>query len=313
MKTVTTVTSGDIQLAAYTWGQPRPGQPAVLLVHGYPDSASIWEATATHLARDHYVIAYDVRGAGYSTVPKRVADFDMRLLVEDMAAVLDALSPHQPVHLVGHDWGSIQSWEAATTDRLKGRLLSYTTASGPSLDHMGFWAKKRLKNMSGANARILARQAAHSWYVYLFHMPVLAPLFWNTVGEKVWARLLEKVEGIHGHANPTQKGDGAVGVNLYKANIFQRVMNPQERHARIPVQLIVAKQDHFILPETFEDLPDWAPDLWKREIDAGHWIQISHPEWLAVSIREFIQLVEHGRAAPGLQKVNGPRAQQQAA
>src|SRR5205085_969867 len=57
------------------------------------------------------------------------------LLVRDMAAVIDAVSPDEKVHLVGHDWGSIQAWEAVTT--MPERFASFTSISGPGLDHAG--------------------------------------------------------------------------------------------------------------------------------------------------------------------------------
>ena len=56
--------SGDVDLAVYTWGEAAAHKPNVVLVHGYPDSASVWKATAELLAQRYFVIAYDVRGAG---------------------------------------------------------------------------------------------------------------------------------------------------------------------------------------------------------------------------------------------------------
>lgn len=295
MKPVTTVHSGHVSLAVYTWGIRSPGKPAVLLVHGYPDSAAVWEDTAKILAADHFVIAYDVRGAGQSGTPARIADFNMTQLVEDMATVLDAVCPDQPVHLVGHDWGGIQSWEAVCTDRLKGRLRSYTTASGPCLDHIGHWMRDRLKNPSVSHLKAVGRQMAHSWYVYMFHLPLLAPTLWKRGLDRQWPRILSLLEGVNNHRNPTQRRDGAVGVNLYRANIFQRLFNPRERRTDLPVQLIVAKRDPFMIAEIFEDLPHWVPNLWTRDIDAGHWLQSSRPAWTAQCIRDFVCFVDHGR------------------
>lgn len=303
MTPTTFVQSGDISLAVYTWGQPAAGKPAVLLVHGYPDSASVWEACAVNLSKDHFVIAYDVRGAGQSGVPQRLADFDMEHLVEDMAAVLDAVSPVMPVHVVGHDWGSIQSWECASSERLKGRLLSYTSASGPCLDHVGHWIRSRMKAPSLANLKALARQAAHSWYIGMFHMPVLGPGAWKIGLDRQWPKILEKLEGVGGHRNPTQRGDGAVGVNLYRANILKRVLKPNIRRVDIPVQLIVALRDPFMINEIFEDLPRWVPQLWRRDIDSGHWLQVSHPDWMAQSVREFIQMLEGAEPVRDLQRI----------
>ena len=139
-----TVNSGDVEIAVYEWGEPDD-RPTVVLVHGYPDTASVWRATAEQLAERFHVVAYDVRGAGASTRPDHTRAYELSHLVKDLAAVVDTVGPERPVHLVGHDWGSIQSWEAVTTERLAGHIASFTTISGPSLDHAGYWAMERLR------------------------------------------------------------------------------------------------------------------------------------------------------------------------
>ena len=93
---------------------------------------------------------------------------------------------------------------------------------------------------------------------------------------KFWPTVLEKAEGIKDAAiNPTQASDGKIGVNLYRANILNRVLRPQQRHATIPVQLIVPTGDNFMVQEIWDDLSQWASKLWRREVDSGHWIQVS--------------------------------------
>jgi pimeloyl-ACP methyl ester carboxylesterase len=63
------VQSADVKLAVYTWGKPSKNKPTVVLVHGYPDAANVWKASAELLAQRYFVVAYDVRGAGNSTRP----------------------------------------------------------------------------------------------------------------------------------------------------------------------------------------------------------------------------------------------------
>lgn len=297
------VKAGDIELAVYTWGQPAAGKPNVVLVHGYPDSASVWKATAEILAQRYFVIAYDVRGAGRSTRPDHTAAYDLEHLVNDLAAVADAVSPKQKIHLVCHDWGSIQCWEAVTTDKMQGRIASYTSISGPSLDHAGYWIMQRLRSGSPEKYAQLARQAAHSWYVGLFHLPAIAPTFWKVAGDKLWPQVLEKVEGIKDAApNPTQSSDGQLGVNLYRANFVNRLLSPNERRTELPVQLLFPKGDNFMIPEIWDDLPQWAPNLWRREVNAGHWIQVSHPQMVADYASEFIDFVEGGEESKALKR-----------
>ena len=147
-------------------------RPAVVLVHGFPDTSAVWNPVAELLADDFHVVTYDVRGAGRSDVPGRRADYALSNLVDDLAAVIDAVSPDAPVHLVAHDWGSIQAWEAVTTDRLAGRFASYTSISGPPIDHAALWARSHRSLRSGG-LRPALRQAVHSWYIAFFHLPVL--------------------------------------------------------------------------------------------------------------------------------------------
>ena len=294
------VKSGDVELAVYTWGK-RGKKPTIVLVHGYPDSASVWKRCAEELSARYFVVAYDVRGAGHSSRPKRVADYDLDYLVDDLAAVVDALSPDQAVHLVCHDWGSIQCWEAVTTDRMQGRIASYTSISGPSLDHAGHWIRQRLKSGSPRQMAQVARQLRHSWYIAMFHLPVLAPTLWKMGLDKRWPAILQKVEGLKAEANETQALDGSHGVNLYRANFTKRVLKPRVRRTEIPVQLIVPTRDNFMVREIWDDLGQWAPNVWRRDIPAGHWLQLSHPEVLAEWVGEFTDFIEGGAESTALQ------------
>ena len=310
-----TVTSGDVQLAVYRWGRSGKGRklkPMIVLVHGYPDNASVWAATAERLSARYDVVAYDVRGAGRSSCPQATADYHLNHLVSDLAAVIDAVSPQRPVHLVGHDWGSIQSWEAVTTERLKGRIASYTSMSGPSLDHAGFWLRARLRSRSASEKAAVLKQLAHSWYIGAFHLPGVAPSLWKVAGNKLWPAVLERFEGIHDAApSPTQGQDGVHGVKLYRANVTERLARPQERHTDIPVQLVFPRNDHFMINEIWDDLARWAPNLWRCDVAAGHWLQVSHPQLVADRITRFVDYVETGKSSAELERMRvrapGPR------
>ncbi|HWU68902.1 MAG TPA: SDR family oxidoreductase [Stenotrophobium sp.] len=300
-----TVKSGDVELAVYTWGKPgtkaKP-KPVVVLVHGYPDAASVWKDTAERLAKKYFVVAYDVRGAGRSSAPDHTAAYGLEHLVNDLAAVVDEISPEHPIHLVCHDWGSIQCWEAVTTERMQGRIASYTSISGPSLDHAGYWIAQRLRRGSPAGLAQVARQLGHSWYVGMFHLPGLAPLAWKSGLDKLWPAILEKADGVRPEASETQLSDGVTGIKLYRANFARHVLKPQERRTDLPVQLIVPKRDKFMVQEIWDDLPQWVPNLWRREADAGHWIQVSHPQLVADWASEFIDFVVNGKEPTALQR-----------
>ncbi|MGQ0530300.1 MAG: SDR family oxidoreductase, partial [Panacagrimonas sp.] len=100
----------------------------------------------------------------------------------------------------------------------------------------------------------------------------------------------------------TQTKDGANGINMYRANFVQRLIKPQERRTDTPVQLIVPTRDRFMVQEIWDDLPQWVPNLWRREIDAGHWVQISHPEQIAAMASEFIDYIASGKETAALRR-----------
>ena len=172
----------------------NPSHPTVLLLHGFPDTSAVWEPLALLLAQRLHVVTYDVRGAGNSDIPSQRSDYALSFLVEDLAAVADAVSPGTPVHLVAHDWGSIQGWEAVTEDRLAGRFASYTSISGPPLDHASLWARKH-RTTRPSDIRLTILQALHSWYIVFFHLPYLPQAMGPSASRRLWSRALHRIEG----------------------------------------------------------------------------------------------------------------------
>jgi len=301
------VQSGEVELAVKVYGEAD--RPTVVLVHGYPDSSHVWDKVAAPLSARYRVVAYDVRGAGESSAPRHTAAYALEHLVADLAAVVDAVSPDAPVHLVAHDWGSIQSWEAVCTERLKGRIASYTSISGPSLDHAGYWVMQRLRSGAPGDVAKVANQLLHSWYIGAFHLPLAAPLAWKLGLDQLWPKLLERMEGIKAEAAPSQTKDGRHGVNLYRANVGKRLLAPRERRTSVPVQLVVPTRDRFVSLELLDGLDQWVEQLWRRDVAAGHWLQLSHPELVQRYVSEFVDFIEGGEEPAGLHRARVPAPQ----
>lgn len=287
------VRSGAVELAARVWD--NPGRPTLVLVHGYPDCQQAWDPVANLLARQYRVVTYDVRGAGQSDAPVARTDYRLQYLAQDLRAVAEATCPGQKFHLVGHDWGSIQSWESVSDPQLQSRIASFTTISGPCLDHAGLWMRRRLLRPTPRNWLGLFGQLLHSWYVYLFQLPWLAPLLWKRVLARRWPALLRRIEGVEVDASHTRVKDGYHGIQLYRANVFQRLFFPRERPTRVPVQLILPQDDPFIRPQLFDDLYLWVHRLWRYSIKAKHWtLLFKRPELLVAHISRFVDFIETG-------------------
>ncbi|MFE6094401.1 SDR family oxidoreductase [Streptomyces massasporeus] len=292
------VRTGEVELCVAEMGDP--GRPTVVLVHGYPDSKEVWSEVAERLAGRFHVVAYDVRGHGRSTAPRPLrGGFTLEKLTDDFLAVADAVSPDAPVHVVGHDWGSVQAWEFTTVRRTEGRIASFTSMSGPSLDHFGHWIGKRVQRPTPRRVGQLLGQGARSWYVYLLHTPVLPELAWRGPLGKRWPRMLERIEKVPRGDYPTTSlpSDAAHGAWLYRDNVRPRLRGPRpDAHAHAPVQIITPLEDRFLSERLHDELEQWVPQLTRRTIQAGHWIPRTRPDRLASWIEEFVTSVESGRS-----------------
>jgi pimeloyl-ACP methyl ester carboxylesterase len=271
-----TATDG-VQLAVFESGEPSA--PTVVAVHGYPDNHAVWDGVAELLARDFHVAAYDVRGAGASDQPTVRRAYRIAQLVDDLATVLDVVSPDDPVHMVAHDWGSIQAWPAVADERFAKRIATFTSISGPSLDHARAWLLD-----ARHHPRAVLRQLAHSSYLALFQLPWLPEA---AARRGVLDRGVQRAS--QGVPPPRTEVDKVNGLSLYRANLLGRRAETRAVPTSIPVQVIVPEDDAFVTPELAIGAPSpWVADLTVRRVAGGHWVVSEHPDLVARLIREFI-------------------------
>ena len=282
------VTSADgTRLAVYRTGSP--GRPTVVLVHGYPDNHTIWDGVATELAGRFRVARYDVRGCGASDKPAERSAYRMPRLVEDLSAVIDDVSPDRPVHLLAHDWGSIQAWAAVSDPQLRERIASYTSISGPCLDHVRPWLRS-------ARLRSVLRQALESYYIALFQIPGLAELSWRRgFAERTLARMSRIGRSPQSIDVPAQRSDADKinGLQLYRANMITHLFRPAPVRTDVPVQVLAPRGDPFVSVALQTQAPrPWATHLRVRELDAGHWVISDRPDDVAQLTAEFVDAIE---------------------
>jgi NAD(P)-dependent dehydrogenase (short-subunit alcohol dehydrogenase family)/pimeloyl-ACP methyl ester carboxylesterase len=288
------VESGDVRLAVFEDGDPA--HPTVLLLHGYPDTHRVWDEVVARLRDRFHVVRYDVRGHGASTEPGDRRDYGFDRLMDDLRAVLDAVGKPK-VHLVGHDWGALQGWEAVSRSEVADRVASFTSLGAPGLRHVAHFVRH-------GRRRDVAAQLARSWYIGGFHIPVVPELMWGSVLPRAIAGGYgDGVGPRKGHPAATLVKDARNGLWLYRRNM--RAPWPGGRGAAgdgrgaadprvrdVPVQLIEATRDTFVTPALLASIERWVDRFWHRRVVAGHWAQRSHPDLVAGMIAEFAAHVD---------------------
>jgi pimeloyl-ACP methyl ester carboxylesterase len=239
--------------------------PTVVLVHGWPDTHRMWHGVAEVLGADFRVVAYDTRGQGGSVTDAPDSAFTVDLLADDLFAVLDAVAPDERVHLVGHDWGSVQAWEAVCRPGAEERIASFTSISGPHLDHVARWARRTLGRPTIRDVAGLLAQGVSSSYVPFLVSPLAPPLL----------GLLDR--------------DAASGLRYYRGNLLRRPSRSGPPRTAVPVLQLALTRDVAIRHASLAASDPWVDQLERLELPYGHWVTRTRPDVVAAEVSRFVR------------------------
>ena len=243
---------------------------AVLLLHGFPDSAEMWTAQIIALhAAGYRVLAPDARGYGQSQLTTRVEDSALEQIVADLCGLLDALDI-ESAHVAGHDWGAVFAWGMAAQQPKRVRRLAALSVGHP---------------LAYTQAGI--EQKLRAWYAVGFLVPGLAERL-LPVGN--W-RLLRS--GFTGHPTPdavrdqmARPGRLTAALNVYRANAPLLM-----RHGLPSVQAdtlgIYSTGDAFLTARQMRDSHRFVRGQWRYEqLPGGHWMPLSQPDRISELLLE---------------------------
>jgi pimeloyl-ACP methyl ester carboxylesterase len=143
------------------------GAPLVLL-HGWPQHGAVWEPLIGELARDHRVLAPDLRGFGRSEAPP--GRYAKHTLAADVLALLDAEGIEKAA-IVGHDWGGWIAWLLALEHPERVERFADLDVPPP-------WARDNELSLAK-----LPKQLLFSTYQWLIAAPGIGP---RLVGSPQW-------------------------------------------------------------------------------------------------------------------------------
>jgi pimeloyl-ACP methyl ester carboxylesterase len=167
----------------------------------------------------------------------------------------------------------MQVWEPLADRRLAGRVATFTSISGPSLEHVGAWLRDR-RHLSAS-----LRQLLVSTYMVLFQIPLLPELVLRRA----------PIERVAGRAIPRSAADRTNGINLYRANVIRRVRRPRPARLDLPVLVLAPVDDPYSrLPTATQAPVPYVADLTVEEIPGGHWVVAQDPGLVADRVRAFV-------------------------
>ncbi len=282
------VPTGDVSLRVIAAGPE--GAPTILFVHGYPDTSHVWRPVMAELADRYRVVAYDLRGMGGSSAPRpRRRGWRIEPLREDFVAVIRALSPGSPVHVVAHDFGSIQTWAFLQHPATAALVASFSSISGPPIHAATPWVLRSFR--SPRRLRDVLRQGRRSWYTQFFRVPAVPELVMRVAWRPISLGMLidSGVDEPSKAMDATRAADLRAGLELYRQTMPDAGRVVPDPELSVPIQVIIPTGDRYVTPPLFDDLHEHVPELWRRRVAGGHWLPVTQPVALARWIAELVE------------------------
>jgi len=252
--------------------------PAVVLIHGYGDTGDMWAPLAADLARDHTVIAPDLRGMGLSAVVTE--GFTKKNEAEDVAGVMDALHIER-ADVVGHDIGNMVAF--AFAEAHQGRVTRLVMMDAP-VPGIGPW-DEILKNPLLWHFRFggpdMERLVAGRERIYLDR-------FWNEFSAQP-AHFPEKTRRHYAtlYAQPGRMHAGFLQFAAFDQDAIDNRASSTRGRLQMPV--LAVGGDHSFGATMAFVMRFAADDVHQTVIaDSGHWLMEEQPQATVAAIRAFL-------------------------
>ena len=253
----------------------KPSAPLIVMIHGFPDFWYTWRDQMDALSKDYYAVAIDQRGYNLSDKPKGVEQYDMSLLVGDVAAVIKHLKREKAI-IVGHDWGGAVAWTFAM---MKPDMIEKLVIL--NLPHPKGLARELANNpqqqKNSGYARTFQQEGAHTKL--------------TAQGLAGWVK---DPEAKKKYIEAFQKSDFEAMLNYYKRNYPREPYDQNSRFpdikVKVPVLMIHGLGDTALLPGALNNTWDWLEkDLTLVTVPgASHFVQQDASEMVTRSIKMWL-------------------------
>ena len=276
---------GDVRLHYVTGGEG----PAVVLLHGWPQTWYMWRDVLPGLMQRYRVYAVDMRGLGDSSRP--ATGYDTRTVAQDIWRLMTEVLDERCFHVVAHDWGGPVAYALAALHRQSVMSMAIFDAPVPGdgsvLTAMGRWHFGFHAESDLPEALIEGRED-----IYLRHMFSKGGARPDAISEEA------QREYIRAYSQP---GAMRAGFNYYR----EMTRNARDNKAfiaqgKLQMPILVYGGGNKLVGRAM-----YAADSWQRVAanvrggvaeGCGHWIPEERPAWVVERLMDFFTDVDSQRA-----------------
>ena len=250
--------------------------PAVLLLHGFPDTHIVWRKQVAPLVDAGYrVIAPDLRGYGQTDAPSAVSAYRLEHICTDVLGLLDALGIAR-ARLVGHDWGAVIGWMLCM--QAPQRVEQYVALS---VGHPAAFARAGLA------------QYLRSSYMLWFMTPFLAEKSLMAGDFYLMERFTtDRTQVRYWRKSLSEPGRMTAALNYYRANVLRGpVMAAESGPVQVPVMGVWSNLDAALGEAQMRDSASYVDGgfRYERIEGADHWLQLTAAERVNALLLDFFR------------------------
>lgn len=270
--------------------------PALIFLHGFPDSHRTWRHQIAHFSDRFRCIAPDQRGYRGSSKPKGVENYTPDKLIGDIFLLAAALDIGK-FTIVGHDWGGAIAWGVALIGQGMGRVERAIIANAP---HPTIFPKLLYTNRQQRQASQYFRTFRDPASDELVEQFGLGGVLLKAFGETPENPKMEPEERAALLADWENREAAIAMLNWYRASPME-VLDmdaPYELPSgytpvqipklTIPTLVIWAMDDIALPPANLDGMDELIADLTVVKVpDSGHFVQWEAPEAVNAAMEEF--------------------------
>jgi pimeloyl-ACP methyl ester carboxylesterase len=273
----TTIAANGMRFDAFAAG-PTDGE-LVLLLHGFPQTASCWHDALNALGAAGYrAVAPSQRGYSEGARPEGIDAYQVSKLCDDVLGVASSLGRAR-FHVAGHDWGGTVAW--ALAGEHPEAVISLTAVSTPHTVAL----RQALRG---------PRQRVQMAYIPILRFPRVAETLFDAGGGFAVELLLTATGLSQAHARrdvvALRKLGPTGALNWYRALGTER---GHKKPVAVPVLHIWGDHDPVFTRESTELTAEHCTgDYHLLELEGGsHWIPDEH--WADVADVVLEHLAAH--------------------